>query len=807
VNAKTPLHVDVAVPLPLAEPLTYTVPQGLESLARCGVRARVVVGRRKMVGVVVDVDVEAPQDVKIRPVESILDQEPLVSDELLSLARQTAAYYLAPIGEVLRSMIPSNLPHWGDEKLTLTNAALMLPATTPQETAVIEYLTERGSVKRSDLARDLTTPNLPATVAHLLESGRLRQLRVGQERGRFTSAIELAKGDTEELLLRCGRSKKGRQVVEHLAELSRPATMQEVCDAVECGVGVVRRLTDLGVVRRFTQVTKLELDHHRFGSEHRPPIELRPDQQQATDAVLQALDAEGYEGFLLAGMTGSGKTEVYLQVIDRLFQQGGSAIVLVPEIALVPALSGVVRGRYGGSTAILHSGLSKSERQQEWQRIRTGEARVVVGPRSAVFAPVSNLRLIVVDEEQDSSYKQDHVPRYHGRDLAILRAHGSGAVALLVSATPSLESRHNSQTGKLEYLSLTQRVGKARLPEGLLVDLRSEAPPSRPGEIHFTDPLKEMLAETLDAGDQVILLRNRRGYSPLLLCRACGHDHRCEDCGLPRTVHLRHGRLSCHYCGAVSEVPSVCSECGEQALETIGAGTERVEERFRELFPDIPVGVLDRDTSRRGQATAVLETFGRGDSRVLIGTQMVSKGHHFPRVALTAVLLADTYLGFPDFRAVEKTYNLLTQLAGRAGRGERPGRVVVQTYHPDHYAIRAALDHDDDRFVSEEMRFRRIFHYPPFTRMVQLLLRDSDRRRARETMERIGHSLHAHPLASEVRISGPAPAPFERLRGHWRFQMLLRHASGNRLRALLSAALPKSISGDLVVDVDPYELL
>jgi primosomal protein N' (replication factor Y) len=342
------------------------------------------------------------------------------------------------------------------------------------------------------------------------------------------------------------------------------------------------------------------------------------------------------------------------------------------------------------------------------------------------------------------------------------------------------------------------------MSEGILVDLKAEKLSRRPGEVHFSPRLKEEIEAALAGGEQIILLRNRRGYAPVLLCRACGEDMRCEDCGLPRTLHRREGVLRCHYCGSSLAAPQRCPACDEEALEPIGAGTERVEEDFAALFPGASVGVLDRDVSRRrGGAAAALEAFGRGDTQVLIGTQMVAKGHHFPNVALAAVLLADTYLGFPDFRAVERTYNLLTQLAGRAGRGERPGRVVIQTYHPDHYAIQAALRHDDAAFEHEEMRFRRIFHYPPFGRVVQILVRDKRRdrgqARAREISERIGR----HP---GVRVLGPAPAPFERLRGQWRFQILLRGQSGKRLRDLVRAAVPEP-GADVVVDVDPYELL
>ena len=411
---------------------------------------------------------------------------------------------------------------------------------------------------------------------------------------------------------------------------------------------------------------------------------------------------------------------------------------------------------------MLHSNLGSAERRQEWERIRDGEAQVVIGPRSAVFAPARNLGLIVVDEEQDGAYKQDTRPRYSGRDLALVRAQTSTATALLVSATPSLETRLNVERGRYRELRLTARVGVGALPEAILVDLREEPGdrPRRPGDVAFSRLLVQETENSLQHGEQVILLRNRRGYSPQLLCRACGENMACEDCGLPKSYHRREGRLICHYCGGHAPVPRVCPECGEDALQPIGAGTERVEEEVRKRFPEAAVDVLDRDTTRRvGGAAAVLERFRSGRTNILIGTQMISKGHHFPNVALAAVLTADSYLGFPDFRAAERSYALLTQLAGRAGRGERAGRFVIQTYHPDHYAIQAVLNQDDEAFASHEMRFRRTFHYPPFTRMVQLVVRDRNRDRGRARIEELAAAARRHELAAGVRFSGPAPAP------------------------------------------------
>jgi len=800
-------YVDVAVPLPLPAALAYAVPEAFTAIAKVGSRVRVQVGRQRVVGIIVGQRDQAPKGVKMRPLLAVLDREPLLPRDLVRLAEEASRYYLAPIGEMLRAMVPADLPPWGDRKIWLSDAgALALPRTREEE-AVIAVLREEGRMSIADLVQALGDPHLHGILQQLHDEGRVVLSENYRRGARYLSAVELAPGSLDELRERCGRSAPGRQVVELLAALGRPASVSELGDVVGCKPAVIRRLVSLGVLRRFTQIAKLSLDHHLLKPAETQPIQLRPDQSLAVDSLLGALEEKRYRGFLLAGITGSGKTEVYLRTVEKIVALNGSAILLVPEIALVPAVAGSARSRFGSQTAIFHSGMSANERHQEWERIRQGEARVVLGPRSAVFAPVTDLRMVVVDEEQDSSYKQDHLPRYNGRDLAVLRAHQSDAVAVLVSATPSLESRYNVEVGKLKELKLHQRVGHGSLPEGHLVDLRGEAASRKPGEIHFSEALRDEITQTLAAGDQVILLRNRRGYAPMLLCRACGDDSRCADCGLPRTYHRRERRLRCHYCGSTVGVPKICPKCGEDSLEAVGSGTERVEERVGELWPNVAVEVLDRDTARRGEAAAVLERFSRGDSQILVGTQMVSKGHHFPGVALTAVLLADTYLSFPDFRAVEKTYGLLTQLAGRAGRGERPGRVIIQTFHPEHYAIQAALRHDDTQFAAEEMRFRRMFHYPPYTRMIQILLRDTNKRRGENHILEISQQIADHPQAQGVRISGPAPAPFERLRGKWRFQLLLRHRSGNRLRELVDGALPKSGASDLVIDVDPYELL
>jgi len=804
------LLADVAVPLPLPEPLVYEVPANWAAQAVPGVRARVLVGKRRLNGMIVAVHHRRPEGVSLRPIVEVLDREPVLTPDLLELARFTADYYMAPLGEVVRTMLPADLPPWGDRKVWLTDAGALGVPRSPDEAAVLDALREGGRMTVAELQSRVGLAELDGVLAALAEGGRIGGEEHRARSARYVNAVELAPGEVAAHLAAAGRSPAGRGVVEYLAAIGRPATTAEVTAAVGCTPAVVRRLVSRGILRQFTQVERLSLDRHMMGiAEKGADFTLRGDQEQALRRVIEGLDRRELAPFLLQGMTGSGKTEVYLRAAEAALERGRTVILLVPEIALVPALARAVEQRFGEDLAILHSLLGTGERHQEWERVRRGQARVVLGPRSALFAPLEDVGLIVVDEEQDTSYKQEALsPHYNARDLALVRGRNAGAAVLLVSATPSLESRYNAGRGKLEPLQLTERFGQGRLPEGILVDLRQEGVSRRPGEVHFSERLRVEILRALADGDQVILLRNRRGYAPMLLCRACGEDFRCPDCGLPRTWHRRDRRLLCHYCGSMIPAPKVCPVCGEEALEAIGAGTERVEEDFRELFPGVTADVLDRDTARRpGGPAAILERFARGEVQVLIGTQMVSKGHHFPKVALTAVLAADAYLGFPDFRAVERTYNLLVQVAGRAGRGDRPGRVVIQTYHPDHYAIQAALRQDDEGFAREELRFRRVFHYPPYTRLIQLLVRNKNRDRAWSAISSLAAELGKHPLSRGVRLSGPAPAPLERLRGEWRFQLLARSADGRGLHRLMEEVLPKNPGYDLVIDVDPQQLL
>ncbi|MEO7794874.1 MAG: primosomal protein N', partial [Thermoanaerobaculia bacterium] len=657
--------VDIALPLPVGQTFTYHLTPYQQARVRPGARVRVPVGRRRMTGYVVATRSVAPEGFATRAIEALIDREPVLPPELLELARFAADYYLTPLGDVLAAMIPAEADSWGDRRVRLTDRGALAVHHDEVGRAMQALLLERGQMRISEIEELLDEPGIEAVLVAAIEEGGLAWDEAGARGERYSTAFGLAPGDPTELRDRAGRSPAGRAVIDFLIVLGRPALADELREGAACSAAVLRRLAGLGILLRFTQPSRLGLDRHLMalggGSSAAPALlELRGDQAGALETLERSLAEGQFARFLLRGVTGSGKTEVYLRAAAAALAAGKSVLLLVPEIALVPALAAAARQRFPDELAVLHSGLGAAERQQEWARIRTGEARVVVGPRSALFAPVTALGLIVVDEEQDLSYKQDSSPRYQGRDLALMRAKLAGAVAVLVSATPSLETRLAVSSGRMTALVLTQRAGNGALPEGILVDLRSEPVVRLPGDVQFSARLLAEIERALAEGDQTILLRNRRGYAPLLLCRACGEDFRCADCGLPRTYHRKGGRgeqLICHYCDSHLAVPPRCPTCRAETLEAIGSGTERIEEAVRERFPGAAVDVLDRDAlSRGGGPAAILERFQRGETQILVGTQMVSKGHHFPRVALTGILSADSYLGFPDFRAVEKTY-------------------------------------------------------------------------------------------------------------------------------------------------------
>jgi primosomal protein N' (replication factor Y) (superfamily II helicase) len=544
-----------------------------------------------------------------------------------------------------------------------------------------------------------------------------------------------------------------------------------------------------------------------------PAKALRPtrDQERAVQSIDDMLAAGTFATCLIHGVTGSGKTEVYMQAIERAIASGRRALYLVPEIGLTPLLARRLRARFGDVLALLHSGLSGGERYDEWRRIRNGKVNVVLGARSAVFAPLPQVGLIVVDEEHDASYKQDESPRYHGRDLAVLRGKRERAVVLLGSATPSIESFHYATRGRYGLLRLPERIGPAGMPRVERIDMRAEFKDTGREEI-LSRRLAQALRIRLRRGEQSLILLNHRGFSTFVLCRACGETITCRRCSIGMTLHLRDKRLRCHYCDESRKVPGSCPTCGSGHLHFGGTGTERLEDRLKKEFPGARIARMDRDTVRgRGAVEAILTRVERGEIDILVGTQMIAKGHDFQNVTLVGVLAADSMLGLPDFRSGERTFQLLSQVAGRSGRGARDGEVMVQAYDADHHAIRHACENDYQGFAVQELAYRRAMNYPPYSALALLLVKDRRLERARDGAAAVAATLRGLGRTG-LQILGPSPAPLERLRSEYRVQVLVKAASRRAMQGVLAEALAdldRRAGGihNMVIDVDPVSTL
>ena len=528
--------------------------------------------------------------------------------------------------------------------------------------------------------------------------------------------------------------------------------------------------------------------------------------------IEQQMNSGAYSAFLLHGVTGSGKTEIYMRAMSKALSLGRSAMMLVPEIALTPVFSRRLRARFGDQVAIFHSSLQKGERFDEWTRVKNGDARVVIGTRSAVFAPVKNLGLIVVDEEHESSYRQQESPYYNARDVAIVRAQKESATVMLGSATPSLESFHNARKGKYTLVNLPERIGARPMATAKIIDMRTVF--ARHGKPRvFSDELLEAIRDTRERGEQSIILLNRRGYSSFILCRSCGETVQCPNCDVTLTYHRSERVIVCHYCNHREAVPHACPSCGKKYIYYVGEGTEQLEEMLRLLFPFLRVARIDRDTTaRRKVFEQSLADFSAGRIDTLVGTQMLAKGHDFPNVTLVGVVSVDVGLALPDFRAAERTFQLITQVAGRAGRGDRPGRVLIQTYHPYHYALRHACAQDYEAFYDEELRYRQNHSYPPFVALASLLVHGPDLGRVRSDSLELRKQLDAANEERRVRVLGPAPAPLSRLKGEHRFQLLIKSRSRKHLREVADAALKKAADGGMNLrtvnlEIDPVSIM
>ncbi len=596
-----------------------------------------------------------------------------------------------------------------------------------------------------------------------------------------------------------------RRVLSTL-EASGPMSLQALLTTADVSASTITSLEKKALVEIYDDAVRRDPLAETFGiadAEHT----LTAAQSAVLTQIEQQMNSGAYSAFLLHGVTGSGKTEIYMRAMSKALSLGRSAMMLVPEIALTPVFSRRLRARFGDQVAIFHSSLQKGERFDEWTRVRNGDARVVIGTRSAVFAPVKNLGLIVVDEEHESSYRQQESPYYNARDVAIVRAQKESATVVLGSATPSLESFHNARKGKYHFVSLPERIGARPMAEAKIIDMRNVF--VRHGKPRvFSDELLEAIRETSERGEQSIILLNRRGYSSFILCRSCGETVQCPNCDVTLTYHRSERVIVCHYCNHREAVPRACPSCGKKYIYYVGEGTEQLEEMLRLLFPALRVARIDRDTTaRRKVFEQTLIDFSAGRIDTLVGTQMLAKGHDFPNVTLVGVVSVDAGLALPDFRSAERTFQLITQVAGRAGRGDRPGRVLIQTYHPYHYALRHACAQDYGAFYEEELRYRQNHSYPPFVALASLLVHGPDLGKVRNDSLELRKQLDLVNQERKCRVLGPAPAPLSRLKGEHRFQLLIKSRSRKDLREMADAAMRAVNLRSVNLEIDPVSIM
>jgi primosomal protein N' (replication factor Y) len=812
-----PAFADVVLPVPVDRAFTYAVPAALADRVQLGMRVVVPVMKRVETGYIVALHDHTDLP-RVRPIIDLPDAQPVFAPDLLRLCRWLANYYCCSWGEALQCAVPAGLKIGTKMRYTLLPHALQTGRLTDRQRQVIIALHQRGPLSEGQLAAEVGRAALSNTLQSLVRRGFLLAEPILQKGGAsiqtetYVHLVEEAIPDQEALAAMQRRAPQQAAVYLDLLHGVAERAATELYERHGVNASILTALAKKGLIRReereFYRAPAMDADT-RAADKHR----LNEEQTAAWKQITGALDQRIFSTFLLQGITGSGKTEVYLQAIEHALAQGRDAIILVPEISLTPQTVGRFFARFQQSIAVLHSGLSTGERYDEWRRAQRGEVRIVVGARSAVFAPLPNLGIVIVDEEHDTSYKQGETPRYHARNVAIMRAKLAGAVCVLGSATPSLESAHNAATGKSTRLRLCSRATIGKLPSVQIVDMRTEVKETG-GKIVLARVLEEAVKQRVADGEQVILLLNRRGFSPYVLCPQCGWVAYCEQCQVSLTYH-RHGEtLRCHYCDYQRPVPPTCDTCNFNPLIFVGMGTQRGEDYLERAFPGARVARMDADTTAgKGGHAKILGRFAAGEIDILIGTQMLAKGHDYPGVTLVGVINADAGLAMPDFRAAEQTFQLLTQVAGRAGRGEKPGEVYIQTCRPKHYAIRAAALHDYDAFYAEEIAHREGAGYPPFRRMANFLLESDDplevERQSVALRRMVAEAITAHNFQG-VEVLGPSPAAIQRVQNKYRWHVGMLSRSTERLNTLARETrdrFVKEMTGrkvELKLDLDPY---
>jgi primosomal protein N' (replication factor Y) (superfamily II helicase) len=813
-------YVDVALPLPVRTAFTYEVPENFQSEVSPGKRVLVPFGRRSLTGFVLGPAQKLPPRTRILPLRQVLDEEISIPNKLLELLLWVSSYYLQPIGAVIQTAFPAGTSLRSRERFLLTEkglAALGSLAPDSLERKILEELKGRGKggMVPAGFIKKFSSPLRPCLETMREKEWIEKKEEIGKPRVRekTVSWVRFLKNPEDHPLTPLQRE------VLHFLQQAGEIPLGEVKKKYAGAPSILPRLESHGLAEvfpkeAFRQPSWEEVEDWADG----PPFLLTDDQKMAVEEISAALHSGKFRPFLLHGVTGSGKTEVYLRAIQEALSQGRQALLLVPEISLTAQLVAYFRSRIGEPLAVLHSGLSPGERYDEWRRVRKGLVRLVIGVRSAIFAPLESPGILIVDEEHDPSYKQEEKVRYNARDLALVRGKMEAAVVVLGSATPSLESYYNALGGKFRLLPLPSRIDQRPLPEIQVLDMRLEQGKGKERPI-LSRALEEALRQNGEREEQALLFLNRRGFSTFALCRDCGFTPRCPNCCVSLTYHLPGKTFRCHHCDYSLPVPDRCPECSSPGLMLFGIGTQRLEEEIKKKFPEIHAARMDRDTTAgKDSHQRILGQVRRGEVNLLIGTQMIAKGHDLPRVTLVGVLAADLSLNVPDFRAGERTFQLLTQVAGRAGRGSLPGKVIIQTYNPAHYSIQFAKAQDYPAFYRQETQYRKEMSYPPFVRLINLRLEGNSEARllkcARQLEGLVQRMLKEEKKnKGQVQALGPSMAPLARLKGKFRCQLLLKGKKWSSLHDFAEELLRKteasiSIPGvKLIIDVDPVHML
>jgi primosomal protein N' (replication factor Y) len=807
-------YISVAVPLPVFGTYTYAVPESLQPMIEKGKRVLVPFGNRKLSGYVMGPG--DPSEVAgIKPIDDILDPKPLFPAAMIPFFQWIADYYVHPIGEVISEALPGGINLGEYLTLTRTQAGQKAAANHSTAEADRELLNIIGNQSRrlKEIETHLGRNVSQAAILRMENQGwleRRREIRGGRTRSK-TERYVAAKPDMPDTTPLSDAKRKILESIQGAGEISARSLNQEAPNASRH----LKALEEKG----FIQIYGKPVYRDPFGDTVTPdtPPALTLDQQHVLSDVCREI-GNGFLAFLLAGVTGSGKTEVYMQAAANALNLGFSVLILVPEIALISEIERRFRARFGECIAVLHSGLSIGERYDQWMRITNQESPIAIGARSAIFAPFTDLGLIIVDEEHDASYKQESRCRYNARDLAVVRAKQSDAVVLLGSATPSIQSIYNVASRKFREVNLKHRIYRQPPPDIQLIDLR-EHQGTRGIRRIITTPLITAIKDTLSRGEQVLLFLNRRGFASFPVCAACGEAVKCKNCDITLTLHKGINAYKCHLCGYTRPSVAKCDICGSASIKQLGLGTEKIEEMVKNLFPEARVARMDRDTTKRkGTLVKILKDLRDRHIDILVGTQMVAKGHDFPNITLVGIICADLSLNFPDFRAGETTFQILAQVAGRAGRGTQPGTVLLQTYNPDHFSITAARYQDFMSFYKEEVKFRKTFNYPPYARMIQLKISGKNFEKTKKHAANVGEQCRKLQQATPafqnaIQIFGPIEAPLSRIANRYRWQILLKSAYTKPLHEFIRALIfEHGVSlnhknARIAIDVDPMLMM